>query len=99
MSSRGGPSKTLVIKGKSITTQVTKINVSKETTTSVQEETPVHFATERINLPRGKFKKSSTPSSACNSQSPLKLPRAMANQDPIFKENNDYYKEYWKLYL
>ena len=40
-----------------------------------------HFSTERINLPRGKVLKSSRSSSARNSQSPLKIPRALKNQD------------------
>lgn len=97
LSTQGGPPKTLVVKGKSISTKIAN-NYEGRTKMKDHEET-VHFATERINLPRGKFKKSSTPSSACNSQSPLKLPRALANQDPKFLEKNDYYKDYWKMYL
>jgi hypothetical protein len=65
LSSQGGSAKTLMIKGKSITTKILNNNERKSNFRDEQEI--VHFATERINLPRGKLKKSSTPSSACNS--------------------------------
>ena len=98
LSTQGGPARTLMVKGRSFTAKLSNNNDDLKGRYRDQEEI-IHFATERINLPRGKLKKSSTPSSACNSQSPLKLPRAMANQDPKYAEKSDYYKEYWKLYL
>lgn len=59
-----------------------------------------HFATERINLPRGKVILTSRSSSTTrNSQSPLKLPKSMQNEEPGFNGKVDYFKEYWKLYL
>ena len=61
----GGPPRTLVVKGKSTTSKHSNINDIRAKFKDQSEI--VHFATERINLPRGKLKKSSTPSSACNS--------------------------------
>jgi hypothetical protein len=62
------------------------------------------FATERINLPRGKVVRCSRSSSANgsrrNSQSPVKLPKNMPPlQVPNFQEKMDYFKEYWRLYF
>jgi hypothetical protein len=73
---KGTPQRTLHIKGKSITTKPLKYESNHKLPATPDEIGP--FATERINLPRGKLKRSSNPSSACNSQSPLKLPRALA---------------------
>ncbi|CDW79200.1 zinc c2h2 type family protein [Stylonychia lemnae] len=67
-------------------------------------EVRYRFATERINLPRGKVVRCSRSSSANgsrrNSQSPVKLPRNMPPlQVPNFQDKMDYFKEYWRLYF
>ena len=68
------------------------------------EEAPeflCRFSTERINLPRGKVFKTSLESSPGKNErdSPLKLSKVTALPKPDFGENQEYYKDYWKLYL
>ena len=43
---------------------------------------------------------SSANGSKRNSQSPVKIPRSVTLQEPVYeKEKVDYFKEYWRLYL
>jgi hypothetical protein len=76
----------------------------EETKSESSPEPKGYFATEKINLPRGKVIRTSRSSSANgsmrnNSNSPVKLPRTLVLQEPSYQEKTDYYKEYWKLYF
>jgi len=68
---------------------------------SLSPEVMCRFATEKINLPRGKVLKTSLSSSPAGSKktSPFRLPRDMDIKEPAFAEKSDYYKEYWKMYF
>lgn len=60
------------------------------------------FATEKINLPRGKvFQAASYESSPDKRENDyyFKLLKEASAVEPSFVEKRDYYREYWKLYL
>ena len=112
LSTRKTPLKTLNLSNQKISNTAaqskiaekrSQMEINDDENESPQPKIVCHFATERINLPRGKVLRqsllSSTNGSKRNSQSPPKIPHALMNQEPKYAEKTDFYKEYWKLYL
>jgi hypothetical protein len=96
--------KTLSFKSSSSLETPPKRQKREESKGDASPEFKCHFATEKINLPRGKVFRFSRSSSANgskrNSQSPVKfLTKGVTIKEPLFEEHVDYFREYWKLYL
>lgn len=85
-SSNKSPTKTLNVKKQNVTITNKGKSKREDSKSESSPEIKCHFATEKINLPRGKVIRTSRSSSANgslrNSNSPVKLPRFL--QEPTY---------------